>query len=33
MSTEPQRAVLVADDEETIRRLLDYNLRKQGFHP
>ncbi|MCC6235240.1 MAG: sigma-54-dependent Fis family transcriptional regulator, partial [Verrucomicrobiales bacterium] len=29
----PQRAVLVADDEETIRRLLDYNLRKQGFHP
>jgi len=28
---EPRRAVLVADDEETIRRLLDYNLQKNGF--
>jgi len=27
------RTVLVADDEETIRRLLEYNLRKSGFVP
>jgi len=27
------KRILVADDEETIRRLLDYNLRKFGFEP
>jgi DNA-binding NtrC family response regulator len=27
------KQVLVADDEETIRRLLEYNLRKIGFEP
>lgn len=27
------KRILVADDEETIRRLLDYNLRKVGFEP
>ncbi|MBL9134322.1 MAG: sigma-54-dependent Fis family transcriptional regulator [Verrucomicrobiales bacterium] len=27
------RKVLVADDEETIRKLLEYNLRKNGFEP
>ncbi len=27
------RKVLVADDEETIRRLLQYNLAKSGFEP
>jgi len=27
------KRILVADDEETIRRLLDYNLRKAGFEP
>ncbi len=32
MSRPPKR-ILVADDEETIRRLLGYNLRKFGFEP
>jgi DNA-binding NtrC family response regulator len=30
---QPIKRILVADDEETIRRLLDYNLRKFGFQP
>lgn len=29
----PSKRVLVADDEESIRRLLEYNLERHGFHP
>lgn len=32
MRNSPKR-VLVADDEESIRRLIDYNLKKHGFSP
>lgn len=32
MRNGPKR-ILVADDEESIRRLIDYNLKKLGFKP